>query len=98
MHVVLTPLLVHPATPRCSQHGGRNEGSHSAPSDPNRKLIIKLSNNDGHGKRHHHPPRTVTQASHTLSDMFSRLGCEMNEFQSTTQTPRTCAAALATVE
>src|SRR5712671_6999797 len=36
-----------------------------------------------------------TQASPTLSDVFSRLDCELNEFQSAVQTPKARAAALA---
>src|SRR5882672_6382746 len=39
-----------------------------------------------------------TQASPTLSDVFSRLDCELNELQSATQTPKARAAALATVD
>ena len=39
-----------------------------------------------------------TQASPMLSDVFSRLDCELNEFQSAVQTPKARAAALATVD
>src|SRR5712671_5908398 len=39
-----------------------------------------------------------TQASPTLSDVFSRLDCELNELQSAVQTPKARAAALATVD
>ena len=39
-----------------------------------------------------------TQASPALSDVFSRLGCELNEFQSTNQIPKARTAALATAE
>ena len=39
-----------------------------------------------------------TQASHTLSDVFSRLERELNQFQSSIHTPKARAAALATVD
>jgi len=39
-----------------------------------------------------------TQASPTLSDVFYRLDCELNELQSAVQTPKARAAALATVD
>src|SRR5712672_32144 len=104
-----------------SQYGVHDEEHRSAQSETNPELIIDHSNNDGHGKRHHHPSRNVgtrpectsaladaqtqnslvssnTQASHTLSDVFSRLERELNQFQSSIHTPKARAAALATVD
>jgi len=39
-----------------------------------------------------------TQASPALSDVFARLECEVNQFQSASQTPEARAAALATAD
>jgi len=44
------------------------------------------------------PVSSNTQPSPALSDVFSRLECELNQFQSAIQTPKARAAALATAD